>query len=130
MAVSLTLTSATPHSLKYLYVYDGAGGANSGTVTRTQAQLIADFLAGGAAGPSPLKALLEGVPSDGAWGLLDQGPELSVATNMTSQTVAGSSISADLEVVAGPGRVLRCIGKDGVAMQANVELRFHHTIDR
>jgi hypothetical protein len=130
MAVSLTLTSATPYALKYLYVYDGVGGANSGTVVRTQAQLIADFLAGGAKGPSPLKALLEGVPSDGAWGLLDRGAQLSLATNMTSQTVAGSSISADLEVVVPDGRVLRCIGKDGVAMQANVEIRFHHTFDR
>jgi len=128
MAVSLTLVAATPHSLKYKFVYDGIGGAGSGAIIRTQAQILADFA--GVPGPSPLKALLAATVLNADWLALNESPKLSVYTNITVMVASSTAVKAALEPVVPDGNVLSVIAKDGDGHSAIVELRYHHTIDR
>jgi hypothetical protein len=121
MAVTLTLVSATPHSLKYLWTHDGVGGAS---IQRTQAQILADFA--GIQGPSPLKDALS-TTSDAVWAALQASSRLSVYTTITAFGVVTCIRGA---LVLDPGRVLDVDGVNGAAAAALVEIRFHHTIER
>lgn len=124
MAATLTLTAATPHSLKYRYDHDGSG---STTATRTRAQMLAD-LATGNKGPSPLADLLTKTPT-GSWAALPGGSQLSVYVTPSVIFAAAEQMSAQFSTV--PTDQLSVAGL-GVAAgsQAVVELRFNHTIDR
>ena len=124
MAATLTLTAATSYGLKYAFAYDGTGGAGSGTASKTQAQLIADLAA--ALSPSPLRDLLQSITTDAAWNALPTGPKLSLYMQMRSQL---RLLIANIETTLG-GRVLTVSATDGQATFANIEIRFHHTIDR
>lgn len=123
MAASLTLVSATPYSLKYEWVHDGAG---SGTADRTQAQMVTDCLATG--GPNPLKDLLAGISLDATWDALDRSPKLSLYTTINNLPL-GSSVAAEFTPIIGD-RVLRVSGLNANPGRAIIEVRFHHTIDR
>lgn len=125
MAATLTLISATPYALKYKYAYDGIGAQG---IVRTQAQILADFA--GVKGPSPLKALLAAATANAVWQALDEGPNLSIYTNVTQTAAASQAVQADLEVVVPDGNVLSASTAAGVSHQAVIELRYHHTIER
>ena len=127
MAAALTLVAATPYALKYEWGYDGTGGVGSGAASRTQAQMIADFA--NVPGPSALKALLSGVPSDGDWENLDHSAQISLYQTISNLPLA-TSVASEFTNVLGPGRVLSVVGKDGNPGRAIIEIRFHHTIDR
>jgi len=137
MAASFTLVVATPYSLRYRYFYDGTGGAGSGVATRTQAQMIADCATATAfstpKGPNPLKAFLENITDDGTWNLIDLDPRISLTTNVTNPGPNFLAVSSDIETVGAIPpltRQLRTSSKDGEANVADVEIRFHHTLDR
>ena len=126
MTVALSLVAATPHSLKYEYVYDGAGGAGSGAVVRNQAAIVADFA--NVAGPSPLKDFLSGIATDGAWDALEHSAKISLYATI-SLLVAATNLQAEFTIVS-LARVLKVIGLDGNAGRGIIEIRFHHTFDR
>jgi hypothetical protein len=126
MAATLTLVSASPHALKYRFLYDGDGSA---IAAKTRAQLVADFADAG--GPSPLKALLANAPLTD-WICLDDGPQLSLYTNLApvSPTSIAVPVFVHFEVDVVDGPVLNVVGASGSPSSAIVEIRFHHTLDR
>lgn len=125
MAITMVLQVATAYRLKYLVTYDGAGGAGSGGVVKTRAQLIADLDA--AAVASPLKALLQATTDNTLWDGLDKGAFISV---YITKTTGGGALSANLETVVPDGNCLNVTGVDGTSYQALVEVKYNHSIDR
>jgi hypothetical protein len=123
VASTLTLVSITPHGIKYRYDYAGVGAF---TATRTQAQIIADFVAAGV-GNSPLKAFLEGITSDADWDAVEESSQVSIYVTIKTQSPTFEPVVAQF---VAPPRQLQVVGVAGETTSAIVEIRFNHTIDR
>lgn len=122
MAAALSLLSASPYCLRYQYTHDGSG---SGTIERTQTQLLADLA--GVAGP--LKAFLQKTFSNVAWGNQKNNPAVSLYST-TQSVAAGTAVSAAFGLQGGATNALVCAGPNGNAGSATIEMRFNHTINR
>lgn len=112
MALTLTLKSATQHSLKYEFVIPNQQQSKS------QADLINDCAAG------PLRALLDRSYTAAEWAELPKGKLLSVfITPFDGQGPIGV-------VFAMGGNNEMRVQSTSMGGGAVVELRFHHSISR
>jgi len=119
---TLTLKSATAHTLVYEYSNPGGG---SSTVSITQAQLEID--AATAPGPSPLLALFQSITVDADWTNLMYDSRMRLQVLMEDNNNTGVDIQA---VFNGAARTLRLVGVDADESLARVEVHFRHTIER
>lgn len=128
MAASLTLTSATPNALKYLFAADGSGAAQN--AFKTKAELLADAITS-AQGPSALVALLSETFLDVDWAALAQEERVSLYVTATNAQTAGMALQAAFTTLIGPAQRLTVAGV-GLTNgdTAIIELRFNHSYDR
>ena len=122
MAAALTLLSASPFCLRYQYAHDGAG---SGTVERTQAQMLADL----AGVTGPLRAFLAKTYSNLAWAARKNDPAVSLYST-TQSVAAGTAVSAVFGLQGGATNALVCAGPNANGGSATIEVRFNHTVNR
>lgn len=123
MAASLAIASVTPDCIKYTWTHDGSG---SGTVARTQTQMIAD--AATAAGISPLAQLLTNATSDTAWNALQTSGKMNIYVTVVA-LAAGTGVAASLNTFS-TVHALHVVGLDANAGSALIEVRFHNTLTR
>lgn len=121
MAATLTLLSASPYALKYAFAHNGAG---SGSVVKTQAEMITDLLTAGA---GPLLRLFQDTTDDTAWGNLGLGSLVSVLSTIRILPIA---VTAELNVTSPAGRGLQGIVGNADSANAVIEIRFRHSYDR
>jgi hypothetical protein len=119
---ALFLTSATPHALKYRFEAD----ALSIMVTKTQAELLADTVAG------PLRDLLKRTTQLGLWQRLPLEGQMSVNVYRLVDTIAAAREITVQFGQAGPDNIVNFVNASPLDAdtQSLVEFRFHHTIKR